>query len=164
MKLFMEITIRPILEKDNLSLAKIIRRVFEEHNAPQTGTIYSDPTTDNLYKLFQTPGSAAFVAEYNNEIIGCCGIYPTEGLRENCVELVKFHITKSARGMGIGKELMQKCIDSAKNLGYTQMYLESLAQFERAVCIYEKQGFVRLHKPLGNSGHGSCNIWMLKKL
>jgi putative acetyltransferase len=156
--------IRRIEKKDNLALAKMIRKVFEENDAPKKGTVYSDPITDNLYELFQTPGSILWVAKINNEIIGCCGVFPTNGLPVNCAELVKFYLSQDVRGKGIGKKLMQKSIQSAKDFKYTQLYLESLPQFSKAVSIYEKQGFEKLNQPLGNSGHITCNIWMLKKL
>jgi putative acetyltransferase len=74
--------------------------------------------------LFQTERSALFVAEENGVILGCCGIFPTENLPENTTELVKFYLTKEARGKGIGKLLMQKCIEKAKELGYQQVYLK----------------------------------------
>jgi putative acetyltransferase len=160
----MKLAIRRVEENDNLTLAKIIREAFVEHDAPRTGTVFSDPTTDNLYELFQTPKAILWVAELNNMIVGCCGIYPTRGLNESCAELVKFYLTIEARGKGIGKELMQKCINSAREFEFTQLYLESLPQFSKAVRIYEKDGFVRLDKPLGYSEHKSCNIWMLKDL
>ena len=160
----MELIIRQIKKQDNLALAKIIRDTFIEHDAPQGGTVYSDPTTDNLYDLFQTPKSILWVAELNNEIIGCCGVYPTKGLNENCAELVKFYLSRNARGKGIGKELMQKCIRSAREFEYTQLYLESLPQFSKAVKMYEKEGFEKLNHPLVNSEHKTCNIWMLMDL
>jgi putative acetyltransferase len=59
---------------------------------------------------------------------------------------------------------MQKCLHSAIEFGYSQLYLESLAHFPKAISIYEKQGFVKLNQPLGHSGHNSCNIWMIKEL
>ena len=142
----------------------MIRTVFDQHDAPKEGTVYTDPTTDYLYELFRTPKSILWVAEVDNRAIGCCGLYPTEGLEENCVELVKFYLSENARGKGIGKELMRKSMDSAKKLGYTHMYLESLPDFSKAVGMYEKLGFTRLEKPLGNSGHTTCNIWMLNAL
>lgn len=156
--------IRLVEKSDNLHLAKVIRKAFDEHNAPKQGTVYSDPTTDNLYALFQKKRSALWVAEIDAAIVGCCGIYPTNGLPENCVELVKFYLAKQSRGKGIGKELLERSIESAKEFGYTALYLESLPEFSKAVQLYEKLGFIRLNKPLGSSGHTSCNIWMIKTL
>lgn len=156
--------IRKVREEDNLLLAKMIREVFEEHNAPQKGTVYSDPTTDNLYKLFKTPRSILLVAEIDSVIIGCCGIYPTEGLTEGYAELVKFYLSQKARGKGIGKKLFEQCISLAKEFGYKSLYLESLPQFSKAVSMYENQGFRKINNPLGNSGHATCDIWMIKEL
>lgn len=156
--------IRKVKKSDNTYLAKIIREVFEEHNAPREGTVYSDPTTDNLYELFKENRSILWVAEYNNEIAGCCGIYPTPGLPSNCAELVKFYLTEKARGKGIGRNLMERSVQSAKEFGYTDIYIESLPEFSNAIRIYEKQGFTKIDKPLGESGHSACNIWMIKKL
>ncbi len=142
----------------------MIRQVFEEHQAPQIGTVYSDPTTDHLFELFQTEKSVLWVAEVEGEIVGCCGIYPTTGLPENCAELVKLYLSAKSRGKGIGKILMEKSIESAIALGYSEIYLESLPVFSVAVNMYEKYGFVKLDKPLGESGHTTCNVWMMKKL
>lgn len=157
-------TIRSIKETDNKHLTSVIRRAFEEYKAPTEGTVYSDPTTDNLFQLFQAKRSVLWVAEMDEQIVGCCGIYPTRGLPSEYVELVKFYLSSEARGRGIGKALMEKSIQSAKELGYTSVYLESLPDFGNAVNIYKKQGFRQLQKPLGHSGHTSCTIWMLKEL
>jgi len=156
--------IRQVKESDNPYLSKMIRKVFEEHNAPKDGTVYSDPTTDYLYESFQIERSVLWVAENNNKILGCCGVYPTNGLPKQCAELVKFYLPKESRGKGIGKILMEKSIDWAEKFGYSELYIESLPQFSKAVNMYEKQGFIQLKNPLGASGHTSCNIWMLKSL
>ncbi|HEY0299357.1 MAG TPA: GNAT family N-acetyltransferase [Arachidicoccus sp.] len=159
-----KITFRKIEQKDNEALAKLIRRILEEYDIPKQGTVYSDPTTDNLQLLFQTPKSVFYVALCNNNVIGCCGIYPTDGLAEDCAELVKFYVDQTARGLGIGKTLMQQSIDFAKQTGYRQLYLESFPDFTTAVAMYKKYGFKALENPLGNSGHTSCNVWMMKDL
>jgi putative acetyltransferase len=140
----MEIIYRPIEEKDNKEIANLIRTVFLEFNIHRPGTVYFDPTTDNLFKLFSTPGSEYWIAEKNNIIIGGCGVYPTPGLPEGCAELVKFY--------------------SAKKFGYGKLYLESLPELNRAINLYEKAGFKFIQGPMGNSGHFGCNIWMLKDL
>ncbi|MFD0993263.1 GNAT family N-acetyltransferase [Tenacibaculum geojense] len=154
-------TIKPNHNKD---LATMIRNVFYEFDAPKEGTVYTDTSTDALFELFKTKKSIMWVAEVNNIAVGCCGIFPTEGLDNDCGELVKFYLSDKARGLGIGKELLLKSIKSAKELGYNTIYLESLPLFKKAIQMYEEAGFEYLSSPLGNSGHSSCDVWMLKKL
>jgi putative acetyltransferase len=158
------INYRKVKESDNLLLAKIIRGVFIEHNAPKHGTVYSDPTTDNLFELFKNPKSILWVAELDGVVIGCCGVYPTEGLPETTTELVKYYILKEARGLGIGKELMSRSVSSAKEFRFEKVYLESLDQFSKAVNIYKKLGFKRIDKFLGEPQHVTCDIWMIKEI
>jgi putative acetyltransferase len=160
----MDLIFRTIEERDNTEIAELIRTVFREFNIHKPGTVYFDPTTDNLYKLFKTPGSEYWIAEENGEIIGGCGVFPTPGLPEGCAELVKFYLSASHRGKGIGWMLMEKTFDSAKRLGYRQLYLESLPELKRAISLYEKAKFRFLSGPLGESGHFGCDIWMLKDL
>lgn len=156
--------IRAVLKEDNPHLAKMIREVFEEFDAPRDGTVYSDPTTDDLHGLFREPASVLWVAECDGKPVGCCGIYPTPGLDEDCAELVKFYLAGSSRGNGTGKALLMRSVDSALEFGYRRLYLESLPHFSRALGIYERMGFKSLDEPMGNSGHTGCNIWMLKEL
>lgn len=160
----MNLTIRPIATTDNADLAKIIRDTLTEFNANKPGTVYFDPTTDDLFNLFATAGACYFVAELDGKILGGCGIYPTPNLPKGCAELVKFYLTTAVRGKGIGKALMLKCFDEATALGYQQLYLESMPELDIAVGMYQKLGFKFIDKPLGNSGHFGCHIWMLKEL
>ncbi|MDR3006964.1 MAG: GNAT family N-acetyltransferase [Sphingobacterium sp.] len=158
------IAIRKVQPEDNFILATIIRTVFEELNAPRLGTVYSDPMTDNLFELFQEVKACLWVAEIDGEIVGCCGIFPTAGLPSHCTELVKFYLSAKARGKGIGRELMARSIISAKEFGYSSIYLESLPAFGDAISIYKKQGFETLTAPMGESGHPGCDVWMVKEL
>lgn len=159
-----EITFRKIKASDNPIIAKIIRNSLEEHGENKPGTVYTDPTTDNLYELFQSEGSIYFIAENHQEIIGGCGIYPTKGLPEGYGELVKLYLDKRYRNKGIGKELMNKSIQWAKRNNYTHLYLESIPALNKAVGLYEKIGFEKINHRLGESGHFSCDLWMVKKL
>ncbi|WP_066830169.1 GNAT family N-acetyltransferase [Rufibacter ruber] len=156
--------IRSLKEADNEPLAALIRAVFREFNIDRPGTVYTDPTTDKLYQLFQTPGSAYLVAQEGDELIGGCGLYPTEGLPDGCAELVKFYLAPASRGQGVGFQLLQKTLVLAKQLGYRQLYLESFPELAKAVRLYEKAGFKHIPHALGNSGHFACTIWMVKDL
>eukprot|EP01133_Synstelium_polycarpum_P017646 gene17646-21042_t len=156
--------IRSITEKDNAALARIIRSSLNEFNVPKIGTVYSDPTTDQLYELFKTKGASYFVAEEDDILLGGCGIFPTEGLPDGCAELVKLYLSGAARGKGLGRKLLETCFQAAIKSGYNKLYLESFPQLEKAVDLYLKAGFEHLPQAMGNSGHHACTIWMLKNL
>lgn len=156
--------IRSIIPTDNIAIAKLIRQVFEEFDIAMPGTVYTDPSTDSLYELFQHPQSVYFIATYMDEIVGGCGLYPTDGLPEGYAELVKFYVHPQHRSQGLGITLMQKVFEAAAALQYTHLYLESFPQLNKALSLYNRAGFVAVDKPLGNSGHFACTIWMTKKL
>jgi putative acetyltransferase len=160
----MGVIIRPIEKSDNPVIAELIRKVFREFKLSQTGTVYSDKTTDSLFELFQNPNAQYWVAELDNIILGGCGFFPTNGLPAGCAEIVKFYLSPEARGQGTGRELMQRICDSAKDLGYEELYLETFPELAATISMYEKAGFRHLKHPLGNSGHFACTIWMIKNL
>lgn len=155
---------RQIEANDNIELAAVIRSVLKEHGVDKPGTVYTDPTTDSLFELFQSAGSIYWIATVAGKIVGGCGIFPTSGLPDKCAELVKLYVCSAQRGKGIGLQLMEICFRSAKELGYEQLYLETLPELSKAVGLYQQLGFENLSKPLGDSGHFACNIWMLKSL
>lgn len=160
----MEIEIRKIQPGDNQDLAIIIRSALREFKADKPGTVYYDESTDRLSELFEEENSVYYVALKEGEILGGGGIFPTQGLPTDTVELVKMYLRPEARGLGLGKMLILKCITHAQGLGYKRIYLETMAELEKAVSAYEKLGFTLLDQPLGNSGHHSCELWMEKEI
>jgi putative acetyltransferase len=156
-----QITIRQITEQDNAELAGIIRASLAEFGANKPGTVYFDPTTDALFQLFQQPGSCYFVAESGSGILGGAGIFPSPGLPEGTCELVKMYLRPEARSKGLGRQLIQTCLETAREKGYRQVYLETMPELAKAVKTYERFGFRYLEGPMGNTGHFGCDVWML---
>jgi putative acetyltransferase len=159
-----KIEIRNIKKEDNYALAKIIRDTLAEFKANKKGTAFYEDATDHLYEEFQINRATYFVAVINNEIAGGAGIYPTKGLPPDTCELVKLYLVPNTRGKGIGKMLVQLCIDEAKKVGYKKIYLESMPELTSAMPMYEKFGFDYLNHSIGLSGHSACNIWMMKDI
>ncbi len=158
------VDIRTIEPADNPALAIIIRHTLAEFGANHPGTVYYDSSTDALYDLFQTPGSTYFVAGLNGKLLGGAGIFPSDGLPAGTCELVKMYLLPEARGLGLGRLLIERSLDFARAAGYRQVYLETMPELRKAVSIYEKFGFRYLDAPMGNTGHFGCDIWMLKEL
>lgn len=158
------VNIRPIQPEDNIPLARIIRAALEEFGANKPGTVYFDPTTDALYELFQTPCSRYFIAEDENGLLGGGGIFPTEGLPGDTCELVKMYLKPEARGLGLGRTLIEQSLEAARAEGFGKVYLETMPELKNALVAYERLGFQYLQGPMGNSGHFGCGLWMLKEL
>jgi putative acetyltransferase len=160
----MSFLIRSILPSDNKEIAAIIRDTLAEFGANHPGTVFYDPTTDTMYENFQRARAAYNIAERDGRIVGGAGIYPTDGLPADTCELVKMYLLPEARGSGLGKQLIQLCLEQAKAMGYTNVYLESMPELKQALNVYAKFGFDYLKGPMGNSGHTGCSLWMLKKI
>ena len=145
-------------------LAKVVRDTLAEFGANHPDTVYYDPTTDTLFELFQKKGAKYFVAELDGKVVGGGGIYPTDGLSDDTCELVKMYLLPHARGLGLGKTLIEKCLQAARENGFHKVYLETMPELKQALKVYQKFGFEYLPGPMGNSGHTGCSMWMLKKL
>jgi putative acetyltransferase len=158
------IVIRNIRRSDNPVLSKIVKDTLAEFGANHPNTVYFDPSTDTLFEVFQKERAIYFIAERDQEMLGGAGIYPTEGLESDTCELVKMYLLPHARGLGLGRTLIEKCLRYAKSAGYRKVYLESMPELRQALKVYEKFGFTYLKGPLGNSGHTGCSLWMIKEL
>ncbi|HET6227656.1 MAG TPA: GNAT family N-acetyltransferase [Bacteroidia bacterium] len=158
------ITIRKIRKEDNPAIENIIKQVLTEHGVNKPGTAYYDSSLQHMFEFYSVPKSIYFIAEENNRIVGGGGIFPTDGLPADTCELVKMYLLPEMRGKGVGKSLIQTCLQFAKQAGYKRIYLETMNELSKAVKIYEKTGFELLTGPLGNTGHFACTIRMIKPL
>lgn len=158
------IRIREIQAQDNPYLEKIIKSIFPEFNMPLVGTAYEDWDTANMFEAFSDRRAAYFVLADGDNIYGGGGIKPLAEAGEEVCELQKMYFIKEIRGKGWGRKMMDKCLSKAKDLGYSKCYLESASVLKTAIRMYETYDFKYLDKPMGNTGHYSCGVWMLKEL
>jgi putative acetyltransferase len=160
----MEFQIRPITASENDVIAEIIRSTLMEFGAAKEGTMYYDPSVYNTFQHFQKEKCAYFIVEKNEKIVGGGGVFQTEGLPDGVAELSRMYLLPEARGKGMGKFLLQHCENTARDLGYQQIYLETTNELQLAIPLYEKSGYQYLDAPLCDTGHFGCGIRMLKKL
>lgn len=157
-------TIREIEPKDNPKIAKAIREVLIEFGVPKVGTAYADTILDTLSEAYTIQNSIYFVVEKNGEIYGGAGIKQLDNYEGNICELQKMYFKSEARGIGLGSKMMDICLQKAIEFGFEKCYLETLPYMEEARKLYRKAGFKDLDAPMGDTGHYSCNLWMLKNL
>ena len=158
------IVIREIKTTDDVQVAKVIRAVLLEMGVPKVGTAYADISLDKMTATYNKDKTTYFVVDDNGEIIGGAGIAPLDNFEGNICELQKMYFLPRARGKGFGSEMMEICLKKAKSLGFEKCYLETLPYMTDAAKLYAKSGFESLDGPLGDTGHYSCNVWMIKSL
>ena len=156
--------IREIKQEDNAQIEAIIKACFEEFGLPKAGSSLEDEDLKHMYQGFLESNAVYYVIEVNEEVVGGGGVKQLIGTDRNICELQKMYFNPKARGKGYGKKLFDLCMKSAADLGFEYCYLESASQLKSAIKLYELNGFKHLEKPLGNTGHVICGVWMLKNL
>ena len=157
-------SIRKIKKEDNSAVAALIRAVFDELNIPKVGTAYEDPYLDLMFEEYSKPKSVYYVVEKEGRIIGSAGVAQLENEADTICELQKMYFLPETRGLGIGSQMMAKCLQSAKEFGFEKCYLETMPFMLDAQKLYKKVGFEYICSPMGSTGHTSCPVWMLKDL
>lgn len=158
------IVIREIKKEDDAQVAMVIRAVLVEMGVPKVGTAYADKALDEMTATYHKDRAAYFVVEDNGKIIGGAGVAPLDNFEGNICELQKMYFLPEARGRGLGANMMDICLNKAKSFGFDKCYLETLPYMKDATKLYAKSGFESLEGPMGDTGHYSCNVWMIKSL
>ncbi|HEY5971225.1 MAG TPA: GNAT family N-acetyltransferase [Pseudoxanthomonas sp.] len=154
-------SLRPIEPRDDPAMAKIIRTVMPEFGATGEGFAINDPEVDWMSRAYAAPRSAYFVVERDGSVIGGGGIAPLAGGDGDTCELRKMYFLPEARGLGAGAAMIGRCLQAARDFGFSRCYLETLCGMDAAMRLYERTGFHRLDAPLGDTGHGGCNTFYL---
>ena len=162
-------SVRPIAAKDRAAVARLIRTVMPEFGAKGPGFAILDPEVDDMFGAYQGRRAAYWVVQTTAKKIGAAivgggGFAPLFGGDERTCELRKMYFLPEVRGLGIGQEILSKCIEGARRAGFTRMYLETLSNMSQAKALYERNGFQRLDRPLGDTGHFGCNSFYARDL
>lgn len=104
-------------------------------------------------------GGFIFYAKLNDEIIGTASLLKKT---ETVYELGKMAVTESVQGLGIGKMLLDHCLNFAKEKKIPTLILYSNTQLASAIHLYRKFGFTEIE--LESGLYERANIKMEKQL
>ncbi len=94
---------------------------------------------DALLGIYGPPGGELILAKRGDHVLGCIAIKPLEPPR-TC-EIKRLFVREQARGIGVGRALVEAAIQAAGRLGYHQIKLDTLPQMQGAIALYQKCGF-----------------------
>ncbi|MCR4901453.1 MAG: GNAT family N-acetyltransferase [Butyrivibrio sp.] len=157
------INYREITPADNVVMAQIIRDNLKKYHLDIPGTAYFDEHLDHLSDYYGVDERKYFVIEDDHgKIIGGVGFAKFD-LLEKTAELQKLYLADSAKGSGLGYELMTLVEEKMKEAGFKYSYLETHDNLKIAIHIYEKCGYIQIDKP-DNVVHSAMNRFFKKSL
>jgi|ERR1051326_1739345 len=100
-------------------------------------------------------GGCIFLATEEDKVIGTAGLAKDGDL---VFELVKMSVAPAFQGRGIGKILLERCLEKARELKAKKIFLYSNSQLTTAITLYKKYGFV--HVDASNSPLVTADVKM----
>lgn len=158
------LTIRPITPADDAAMASVIRAVMTEFGACGEGYSINDAEVDHMAEAYAGARAAYYVLTDGARVVGGGGIAQLEGGAPEVCELKKMYFLPEARGQGMGRAMLARCLDAARERGFTRCYLETLSIMRDARRLYERAGFTQIEAPMGATGHFSCDAWYTQAL
>lgn len=83
-------------------------------------------------------GGKIFMAVADGRAVGCVALLK---MPDGGYEVAKMTVDETLRGSGLGKRLMQACIDEGARLGAHRLYLETNSSLAPALGLYRAMGF-----------------------
>jgi len=83
-------------------------------------------------------GAFEVVLAADGRLIGTVGLYPKS---DGVCELRKMYLAPNARGRGLGKQLLERMLERARQLGFRRVELETAGVLVEAIGLYTRYGF-----------------------
>ena len=95
--------------------------------------VLEDPQGQILSK-----GGRIFMAMRDGQAVGCVALLK---MADGGFEVAKMTVSETLRGSGLGRGLMQRCIDAGAEDGVPRLYLETNSSLAPALALYRATGF-----------------------
>ena len=87
---------------------------------------------------YARPQGRLLLARSDGRVLGCIGMRALNGT--DC-EMKRLYVRPDARGLQLGRQLVERLCEEARNAGYTRMFLDTLPTMETAQRLYAQLGF-----------------------
>lgn len=162
----MEIEIRRATKEDAALIAGLSHHTFyetfAEHNTKEDMAKFMQEqfTHAALMAEVGAPDSLFLLAYAGDEAVGYMRLREQA---DDSLELARLYALKKMIGTGIGKALMQLCIDIAKESGKRRIWLYVWERNERAIKFYTAWGFEKVGTHDFRLGNDLQRNWIMQK-
>jgi GNAT superfamily N-acetyltransferase len=132
--------IRDVAASDVPAVVALVREVLSEFGLVFGEGCETDAQLARLPGSYVEAGGRFWVAVRDGALLGTCGVFP---VAPGALELRKMYLAPAARGLGIGKALLEAAVAHARASGAAHLVLDTIERMEAARAFYEAHGFVR---------------------
>lgn len=140
-----------IFEVNSPELIEETRLLFKEYEKWLDVSLCFQGFEEELRSLpgkYAPPDGRLYIVKYDNKFSGCIAL---RKLENGICEMKRLYLREELRGKGIGRKLVEKIINDAKEIGYEKMRLDTIKEkMPNAVDMYERYGFVKIERYYDN--------------
>jgi putative acetyltransferase len=129
---------RSATNKDRERVAELIFGVLAEFDLKPDPEATDADLADIEASYINRGGVFDLIEDPQENLVGTFGLYL---LNESTCELRKMYLVPSARGQGLGKYVLRKAVERAKEMGFKEMVLETSSKLVAAIQLYRQFGF-----------------------
>ncbi len=112
---------------------------------------------------YAQPRGALLLAMVDGDVAGCCALRPLDAVDyPNACEMKRLYVRRAYRGFGLGRQLAEAILDSARLAGYATVLLDTLDDMEAARALYEELGFRSIppyyHNPVAGAHYLKADL------
>ena len=115
-----------------------------------------DKELENPASKYGMPEGRLYLAYVGEELAGCVGLKKLDE-NDQC-ELKRMYVRPKFRGKQMGEKLLDVILQDARDIGYKEMYLDTLPFLKSAIKMYHRRGFYEI--PSYNDSPLDTTIYM----
>lgn len=131
------ISIRPWQKSDAAACQQLIVKVLKEYKlTPEPDGVDADVL--DVERHYRLGGGEFYVVTNGEYVIGTMGFTRID---DGTCELRKMYLLPEARGLGLGRRLLELAESQAAKAGFSVMQLETASVLKEAIALYERNGY-----------------------
>lgn len=110
---------------------------------------------EHLEWKYGRPAGRLYLAYWDGVAAGCVGL---RRLNETQCELKRLFVRPAFRGKQLGKQMVERILQDAKEIGYAEILLDTMPFLQSAIRLYRELGFAEI--PCYNDSPLDTTIYM----
>lgn len=132
-----------------------VRELFVEYSESLGVDLCFQGFAEELAKLpgdYARPTGRLFVALEGDRGAGCGAL---RQIGDDACEMKRLYVRPADQGRGVGRELIDALMNSAREIDYARMRLDTLPSMTKAIAIYRTLGFKEIAPYRANPAPGA---------